>query len=148
MKMRYLLLFFMFIALSGCTHFYSYGQKDITDSDKIKTGVSTKEDVLELFGKPQDVLHIDDGTQIFMYEYVNNTFKDATFISQATKRLIIKFDEKAVIKDKKFDEMYTEIPMDYRSGPYYMITTEGISEEKKEAAEKIEKEKPDIVGKK
>jgi outer membrane protein assembly factor BamE (lipoprotein component of BamABCDE complex) len=44
-------------------------QIDQSGYSQIKKGVSTKEDVVELLGSPNNEIENDDGTSTFMYQY-------------------------------------------------------------------------------
>lgn len=63
---------------TGCA---TMGRKlDQTNIDKIKKGETTREEVLQLIGSPDQIMRDGDGNVTFMYMYVRATAKPEGFI--------------------------------------------------------------------
>ena len=102
--MRKILLILASVILVGCA---TVGTK--IDQDKlsqIKEGVTTKQEVINLLGKPYMVTLTSDGKTMFMYQYVKASNRTANFIpgvnllaggmdmSQETLQVLIGKDDK------------------------------------------------------
>jgi len=82
---RLIISFFVITAglmlLAGCTH--HMGNKRITDERaqaRVKEGVTTKQEIQTLFGKPTMVHFTDDNEEIWTYTYTKSSTRKITFI--------------------------------------------------------------------
>jgi outer membrane protein assembly factor BamE (lipoprotein component of BamABCDE complex) len=99
----------------GCTIGRVYIGSDIRNDpkEKIQLGLTTKSDILSIFGPPDRVTHQYDG-DIFVYAYLrknstkfvieepyitNTTFFSYTRIQEKKDHLVILFDKNGVVKN-------------------------------------------------
>ena len=75
---RIMTLVLMACFVAGCA---SVGRKiDQSAADKIEKGKTTKEQVINLIGSPDQITRRGNGDTIFMYTYARATAKPASFI--------------------------------------------------------------------
>ena len=79
--MRKIILLAASLVLAACT---TYG-KPVTQQqlDQIKTGVTTRDDLLSSFGKPLVVTRNSDGTQVYSWGYAKVGFAGSSYKNQA-----------------------------------------------------------------
>ena len=99
----------------GCTIGRVYIGSEIRDDpkEKVQAGLTTKSDILSIFGPPDRVTHQYDG-DIFVYAYLrknstkfvieepyitNTTFFTYTRIQEKKDHLVILFDKNGVVKN-------------------------------------------------
>jgi outer membrane protein assembly factor BamE (lipoprotein component of BamABCDE complex) len=77
-RLSNVLVFLLIAALMGCI---SVGHKiDQTAADRIVKGQTTRTEVLQLLGSPDNITRTSRGDTIFLYNYMRTTPKPATFI--------------------------------------------------------------------
>jgi outer membrane protein assembly factor BamE (lipoprotein component of BamABCDE complex) len=77
----YFIVTVLFTLPAGCTH--HMGNKTITDERahaKVKEGVTTKQEIQTLFGKPTMVHFTDDNDEIWTYSYSKTSTRKITFV--------------------------------------------------------------------
>ncbi|MBI5681861.1 MAG: outer membrane protein assembly factor BamE [Deltaproteobacteria bacterium] len=78
MKKNYAVLIILFIALSGCATIEKRTEGTRIDKymvESIKPGATTRKAMLEIFGSPSMVNKKDDGSEEFIYKYVEKKVK-------------------------------------------------------------------------
>jgi outer membrane protein assembly factor BamE (lipoprotein component of BamABCDE complex) len=121
---------FFFIALFmistwGCTIGRVYIGSDLRSDpkEKIQLGLTTKSDILSIFGPPDRITHQYDG-DIFVYAYLrknsakfaieepyitNTTFFTYTRIQEKKDHLVILFDKDGVVKNYGYQKGTSEL---------------------------------------
>ena len=95
---KYLGILLVAVLLVGCGG--SVGKKfDTNKVSLIQKGVTTQDQVLSLFGKPNE-RGIKDGKDVWGYSYMSG----GAFGGASTKRLDIVFDEKKIVYDYTYSE--------------------------------------------
>lgn len=104
---KFLTLVLATALFTGCA---TMGRKlDQTNIDKIKKGETTREEVLQLIGSPDQIMRDGDGNVTFMYMYVRATAKPEGFIpvvgvfaggiDTQNQMFQVTFGEDGVVKD-------------------------------------------------
>ena len=112
------------VLLSGCA---SVGRKlDQTSVDKIQKGITTREQVLQLIGSPEQISKNSAGEVTFQYLYTRASAKAATFIpivgvfaggaNVQTQSVSISFGADGVVKDVVSSYGATETGMGMSTG--------------------------------
>jgi len=105
--MRKILGIMAIILLIGCA---SVGHKiDQSATDKIEKGKTTKEQVLNLMGSPDQIIRLGNGDTTFTYLYIRSTLKPETLIpfvgmfvggsNMQHQAFSVTFDPDNVVKD-------------------------------------------------
>ncbi|MBI3319888.1 MAG: hypothetical protein HYZ89_04815 [Candidatus Omnitrophica bacterium] len=106
------------LGAAGCASSfpYTYGSRlKETSLQQLQRGETTKEQIVELFGKPREVIHGADGMQEFIYESVHVEGKFVSFFTpsavdkQHVKRLRVTLDAAGRLHDYTIDELYREV---------------------------------------
>jgi len=105
----FILIGMVAFGLSGCGGGQG-GQKEIADQSKIskiRQGVSTKSDIVALFGEPAGINHKEDGGEEWSYNYEDYSIKPQTYIpfvglfaggsTSSSSSLIVTFDKKGTV---------------------------------------------------
>lgn len=95
-------LVFAFVGcfISGCTTTLGH-QIDQSSYQQIRKGVSTKDDVMELLGKPNQEIENENGTSIFVYtftKYSHGIYGLGAGVD--TQSVTIKFNSKGIVISK------------------------------------------------
>jgi outer membrane protein assembly factor BamE (lipoprotein component of BamABCDE complex) len=127
-KMRYkkLVCLTAVLFLAGCATLRGTREL-VAKTEQLQKGVSTKEDVRRILGKPIHVSHNEDGSAIYVYELVLGRTKFFHGpVSEVTRARVI-LDPQGILRDYTIDELFYD-------GPYYQTAAEAAAAEAQQAA--------------
>ena len=104
----FFLIIFCVLLFNGCT--VVYGPK-INSSTlyQIKEGETTKQDVINLLGKPMDIARTENNEETYLYERQLSKY---SYTTTEVSRLTIVFNKAGIVKKRNLDELMFP-------GPYY-----------------------------
>jgi outer membrane protein assembly factor BamE (lipoprotein component of BamABCDE complex) len=133
MKFKVNILFVIIgcLVLGGCGRAVIYGtQIPSSYTDEIRKGWTTKQQVIDLLGKPAEVLRPTTDQEILVYESMEERPRSSVWsaiffnighkpgMKKETTRLTVTLDSSGVVKDYKVDELYTEyLPLSQPASP-------------------------------
>jgi len=114
---RYSLIFILIFYLSGCA---TVGKRFSTDKiNLIKKGVTSKQEILNIFGNPENISTDSEGRETFSYVYVKAKAKPTSFIpllwifsggaSTESEVLTIYFDKEGRVEDYELSSSKQDI---------------------------------------
>jgi len=114
---KYLLIFTLIFYLSGCA---TVGKKFSADKiNLIEKGLTSKQDILNIFGDPENISTDSEGRDTFLYLYVKAKAKPTSFIpifwifsggaSTESKALTIYFDKEGIVEDYELSSSKQDI---------------------------------------
>ena len=112
---RLSILILIFFGLSGCTSTVTTGNKIFLQHYQgIQKGITTKAEVLQMLGKPREIMRPKPPEEVLIYERRKNSAKYGfmAFSSHCyldTERLSIYVNEKGVVRDYTLDSLSEEI---------------------------------------
>ena len=105
------------LLVDGCTYQYSnlriQAESFETVSQKITQGVTAKAEVLRQYGKPMAITHTVDGDEHWEYSSIGIFTHACSMIpglhpKAKEKKFDITFDQKGIVKDFSFRELYSQ----------------------------------------
>lgn len=102
---------------SGCAA-TTYGTKDIDRKlASLEKEVTTKSDILKVYGPPKEVIPLEIGNEMMIYESFTEKPNRRWFpstVHRYTKRLTLVMGPDQKLKEFRVDDLFDEIPYDAR----------------------------------